>query len=176
MALNTQILNKTSLDTIAVFVKKTNVVNTILGINVPLILSTGAGLERLISFDIVPPHTQRFNGLNQTYIDIVKSVVATGTITLSPQSSAISAIRNILTFQSNNLITIKGTAYILNFNALIMNKINDFTFINEYSSSNRARTLTDIDFQFQYQPSVEEVNLGSIASGLAQLGLLGISI
>lgn len=153
----------TSSDTIAVFMPSSNI-----RFKIPIILSTGAGVERFINFEEAPINTKIGMSLNgKTYKYMIPKRL-TGSITLLASSVALIPIRNILEHQQTNNVVINGTMFIINISTQLFDRYDDMSFTGTFTGANRNKTLDNVTVPFNCDSSVKEISLnGLINYGVA---------
>lgn len=143
----TLFLNATSVDTIAIFMPVNNV-----KFSLPITLSSGTGRNEFINIEQPQVNVVVRQSINRKICRYTRPAMINGTITLHPQSTALSAIRQITEYQNNTGISVNGTFFILNIQAAQFDKYSDFSFTSVYQSANRNKTLGDVQIQFSSLP------------------------
>jgi|OM-RGC.v1.022841762 hypothetical protein len=148
----------TSVDTVAVFVADS------LQFPLPIVLSTAVGRSEFIRFDQIPNTVQKMPSMNrQVEWSTNTHAVIGGTITLSPQSLALSAIREIVTYQTGTGDIIKGTVSITNAGSQIQTVIRNFSFVNPPYGMAWMKSISDVTLRFSCGVP-NQVNLGGVIS------------
>lgn len=158
-------LQKTAMDSIALWTP--DVLSTSQFLQ-PIVLSTGVGIERFITIDPVPQNAIIKPSLNRNVIRYMKPVVITGTCTFHPQSTALSALREITEYQYSSGLAITGTMIVINIGALQFDKYTGVSWNNPYSGSNRERVLSDVNMSFSSNKP-NAISLGFVESILAAI-------
>jgi hypothetical protein len=179
---NQIILNRTSLDSIALFIQTSPAINvdwttgSLIPSPLPILLSAGVGIDKFIEIEKSEPNVVNMPSMNQQVIPLVKQVIGNGMMTFSPGSSALVPLRNISFYQTNNLRRVKGILLVFNLNSLLLNEYKDVVWTTPYVGSSRGTMLSDIEMRFQFVPPVAEVNLSTYSNALGVLNGLGISL
>lgn len=136
-------LNSTSLDTIAIFMPSNNIKFIL-----PITLSSGSGRNAFINIEQPQVNVVVRQSLNRKICRYTRPTMINGTITLHPQSTALSSIREITEYQNNTGVAVVGTLFILNIQAAQFDKYKEFSFTSVYQGGNRNKVLEDVAIQF----------------------------
>ena len=160
-------LNKTAQDSIALFMPKVNP-----NFLVPIVLSTGTGVERFLNFDPTQNVIVK-QSINRNMYSYTTPTILTGTATFHPASNALTDLREILAYQATTGLTLKGTLTILNFQAMTFDKYTGFVWTSPFIGASRNRVMEDLDFSFACNPATE-ISLAFVTSLLGGLAGSGI--
>lgn len=147
-------LNRTALDTVAVFVP-----NNLSLSQTPLVLSTGTGVDNFISFETPKDYINVDITMNGELIESVSNVKINGTMTFHPQSTSLIGIREIQEAQIKSKQSIPGTLSITNPSSLIQRVYRNFRFTNVITGANTGRSLDMVSVRFTCLPP-QEISLG----------------
>lgn len=144
-----QVLNKTSVDTIAIWMP--TIVPT-RPFFTPIVLSTGVGVDSFISIDPVPNNVVVRPTINNALYYQVRQVIVTGSFTFNPSSTALIALRGVTDYQVNSHVSIPGIGLVINPSSLLVDTYKEMTWSSPYTGANRGKILSDCTMTFSSRP------------------------
>jgi|GEM_PF-4591022 hypothetical protein len=144
-----QAFNKTSVDTIAIWMP---LIVPTRPFFTPILLSTGVGVDTFINIDPIPTNVAVRPTINNALYKQVRQVIATGSFTFNPSSTALIGLRGVLDYQLDSHVDIEGIGLIINPSALLVDTYKSMIWTSPYTGANRGKFLSDCTINFSSRP------------------------